>query len=222
MLKNQKLYPVRSGSRGENPQFFARIYLPISFQFYVNNSCNLMSFFIFFRFCNCTCRVTVLSMNQKRTINIWSKKIMAYQHILVPVDGSEISFSAVRHAAKIAKAFGGQLSLISLIAEDPFTEADFYYSSAIMKEYFVQALYNDKNALKEATGIAATEGIEAQSRIVTGLVNAEHIAITADEVKADLIVMGSHGRKGFQKMILGSFAQDVLGASEIPVLIVKK
>jgi nucleotide-binding universal stress UspA family protein len=34
--------------------------------------------------------------------------------------------------------------------------------------------------------------------------------------------MGSHGRKGFQKMILGSFAQDVLGASEIPVLIVKK
>jgi nucleotide-binding universal stress UspA family protein len=38
----------------------------------------------------------------------------------------------------------------------------------------------------------------------------------------NLIVMGSHGRKGFQKMILGSFAQDVLGASEIPVLIVKK
>ncbi|PJI29830.1 hypothetical protein CWI32_10895 [Acinetobacter pseudolwoffii] len=50
MLKNQKLNPVRSGSRGENPQFFARIYLPISLQFYVNNSCNLMSFFIFLGF----------------------------------------------------------------------------------------------------------------------------------------------------------------------------
>jgi len=147
---------------------------------------------------------------------------MAYQHILVPVDGSEISFSAVRHAAKIAKAFGSQLSLISLIAEDPFTEADFYYSSSIMKEYFIEAHANAKKALKEATAIAAGEGIEAQSRIITGLVNAEHIAETAGEVKADLIVMGSHGRKGFQKMILGSFAQDVLGASEIPVLIVKK
>lgn len=147
---------------------------------------------------------------------------MAYQHILVPVDGSEISFSAVRHAAKIAKAFGSQLSLISLIAEDPFTEADFYYSSSIMKEYFVQAHANAKNALTQATAIAATEGITAQSRIVTGLVNAEHIAETAGEVQADLIVMGSHGRKGFQKMILGSFAQDVLGASQIPVLIVKK
>src|SRR5690606_37441026 len=147
---------------------------------------------------------------------------MAYQHILVPVDGSEISFSAVRHAAKIAKAFGSQLSLISLIAEDPFTEADFYYSSSIMKEYFIEAHANAKKALKEATAIAAGEGIEAQSRIVTGLVNAEHIAETAGEVKADLIVMGSHGRKGFQKMILGSFAPDVLSASEIPVLIVKK
>lgn len=147
---------------------------------------------------------------------------MAYQHILVPVDGSDISFSAVRHAAKIAKAFGSKLSLISLIAEDPFTEADFYYSSTIMKEYFAQAHVNAKNALKEATAIASSEGIEADSRIVTGLVNAEHIAETAEETQADLIVMGSHGRKGFQKMILGSFAQDVLGASRIPVLIVKK
>ncbi|WP_313564660.1 universal stress protein, partial [Acinetobacter sp.] len=87
---------------------------------------------------------------------------MAYQHILVPVDGSEISFSAVRHAAKIAKAFGSQLSLISLIAEDPFTEADFYYSSSIMKEYFIEAHANAKKALKEATAIAAGEGIEAK------------------------------------------------------------
>lgn len=64
---------------------------------------------------------------------------MAYQHILVPVDGSQISYSAVQHAAEIARAFNSQLSLVSLVAEDPFTDADFYYSSAIMKEYFVQA-----------------------------------------------------------------------------------
>lgn len=147
---------------------------------------------------------------------------MAYQHILVPVDGSEISFSAVRHAAKIAKAFGSKLSLISLIAENPFTEADFYYSSAIMKEYFVEAHTNAKKALKQAVNIAEEEGVSAESHIVTGLVNAEHVAQKAAEVSADLIVMGSHGRKGFQKIILGSFAQDVLGASQIPVLIVKK
>lgn len=147
---------------------------------------------------------------------------MAYQHILVPVDGSEISFSAVRHAAKIAKAFGSRLTLVSLIAENPFTEADFYYSSAIMKEYFVEAHATAKKALKQASIIAQEEGVEAETHIVTGLVNAEHVANTAEETGADLIVMGSHGRKGFQKIILGSFAQDVLGVSETPVLIIKK
>ena len=50
-----------------------------------------------------------------------------------------------------------------------------------------------QNALKEA--IAGSEGIEADSRIVTGLVNAEHIAETAEETQADLIVMGSHGQR---------------------------
>ncbi|MBL8320872.1 MAG: universal stress protein, partial [Acinetobacter sp.] len=44
---------------------------------------------------------------------------------------------------------------------------------------------------------------------------------TAAELKADLIVMGSHGRKGFQRMLLGSFAQDVLSNTALPVLIVK-
>mgnify|MGYP002714710703 FL=1 len=146
---------------------------------------------------------------------------MAYQHILVPVDGSEISFSAVHHAAKIAKAFGSRLTLVSLIAENPFTEADFYYSSAIMKEYFVEAHANAKKALKQASIIAQEEGVEAETHIVTGLVNAEHVANTAEETGADLIVMGSHGRKGFQKFLLGSFAQDVLRSSELPVLVIK-
>lgn len=54
---------------------------------------------------------------------------MSYQNILVPVDGSEISFSAVKNAAQIAKAFSSQLTLINLVTEDPFSQADFYYPS---------------------------------------------------------------------------------------------
>jgi nucleotide-binding universal stress UspA family protein len=147
---------------------------------------------------------------------------MSYNHILVPVDGSQISFSAVKKAAEIAKALNSQLSLISLVAEDPFTDADFYYSSAIMKEYFIQARQNAEQALKDAFEIAEKEGVNANTQIIQGQVSAEGISTAADELKAELIVMGSHGRKGFQKMILGSFAQDVLSKTELPVLIVKK
>jgi nucleotide-binding universal stress UspA family protein len=146
---------------------------------------------------------------------------MSYNQILVPVDGSQISFSAVKKAAQIAKAFNSQLTLISLVAEDPFTDADFYYSSAIMKEYFVQAHENATKSLSEALEFAQAEGVTAQTKIIKGQVSAEGIAAAATELKADLIVMGSHGRKGFQKMLLGSFAQDVLRNTELPVLIVK-
>ena len=147
---------------------------------------------------------------------------MSYQHILVPVDGSQISFSAVEKAAQIAKAFNAQLSLISLVAEDPFTDADFYYSSAVMKEYFVQARQNAETALKEASEIASQQDVNANTQIIQGQVSAEGISEAAQELNVDLIVMGSHGRKGFQKMILGSFAQDVLSKTDLPVLIIKK
>ncbi len=90
---------------------------------------------------------------------------MSYQNILVPVDGSQISFSAVKHAAEIAKVFNSKLTLISLVAEDPFTDSDFYYnySSAIMKEYFVQATANAQKALKEADEIATSSGCKCRN-----------------------------------------------------------
>lgn len=147
---------------------------------------------------------------------------MSYQNILVPVDGSDISLSAVKNAAQIAQAFGGQLTLISLVTEDPFSDADFYYPSPIMKEYFVQAYANAEKALKRAQAIASENGITANTQIVKGNVSEESIIETAEKLKIDLIVMGSHGRKGFQKFLLGSFAQDVLKGTKLPVLIVKE
>jgi|SRR5690606_3975137 len=147
---------------------------------------------------------------------------MSYQNILVPVDGSDISLSAVKNATQIAQAFGGQLTLISLVTEDPFAEADFYYPSPIMKEYFVQAYANAEKSLKQAQTIASENGITANTQIVKGNVSEEGIIETAEKLKIDLIVMGSHGRKGFQKFLLGSFAQDVLKGTKLPVLIVKE
>lgn len=147
---------------------------------------------------------------------------MSYQNILVPVDGSEISFSAVKNAAQIAKAFSSQLTLISLVTEDPFSEADFYYPSPIMKEYFVQAYANAEKALEKAKALAAEYGVIATPQIIKGNISEEGILETAEKLKTDLIVMGSHGRKGFQKFLMGSFAQDVLKTTKLPVLVVKE
>ncbi|ALD01157.1 MAG: universal stress protein [Acinetobacter sp.] len=147
---------------------------------------------------------------------------MSYQNILVPVDGSEISLSAVKKAAQLAQAFNSQLTLISLVSEDPFVNADFYYPSPIMKEYFVQAYANAEKSLKEAQIIASENGVNANIEIVKGEVSEKGIIETAEKLNTDLIVIGSHGRKGFQKFLLGSFAQDVLQGTKLPVLIVKE
>jgi nucleotide-binding universal stress UspA family protein len=146
---------------------------------------------------------------------------MFYKHILVPVDGSDISFSAVKHASEIARAFQSQLSLISIVTENPFQEADFYTGSAIMKEYFVIAEKNANEALVKAKTIASDAGITAQTSVIKGDLSEQTVIETSQNLNADLIVMGSHGRKGFQKFLLGSFANDVLKNTTLPVLIIK-
>lgn len=145
---------------------------------------------------------------------------MSYQHILVPVDGSAISLSAVRHAASIAKTFNADLTLISVVVENPFQGTDFY-TSPIMKEYFVQATANADQALNDAKKIALEHAVTVHTEVVHGDVSSVTIGLTAEKMNADLIVMGSHGRKGFQKFLLGNFAHDVLTNTALPVMIIK-
>ena len=78
-----------------------------------------------------------------------------------------------------------------------------------------------QETLAHVKSTATVHGIEVETQIVKGEVSAEGIIKAAEDLKIDLIVMGSHGRKGVQKFFLGSFAQDVLGNTELPVLIVK-
>ena len=147
---------------------------------------------------------------------------MPYQHILVPVDGSDIATTAVEHAVELAKRHQAKLSFISLITEDPFNDADFYsVGSSIMKEYFIQAQANAQEALNSAQHIAQNAGIESNTQVVKGEVSAEQVVEYAEQHQVDLIIVGSHGRKGFKKMVLGSFAQDVLASAHVPVLVIK-
>lgn len=147
---------------------------------------------------------------------------MSYQNILVPIDGSDIAYSAIQHAAEIAKAFGSELTAISIVADDPFAAADFYYSTDMLKEYIADATKNAEEALSKAQQLTEQLGVKIQTKVIRDVVSATTVTKIAESSKTDLIVMGSHGRKGFQKFFLGSFAQEVLGQTQIPVLIVKQ
>lgn len=146
---------------------------------------------------------------------------MSYKHILIAVDDSSIAYAAAEQALKLAKDLHAKVTLMSVIAVDPFVGVDFYKVAPAVTDYFLQAEESAQARLAELKQSFVHAGITLNTQVIRGVVPAEGIIQVANDVKADLIMMGSHGRTGLKKMMLGSVAQSVLAQSQIPVLVVK-
>ncbi|AVH48786.1 MULTISPECIES: universal stress protein [Acinetobacter] len=144
-----------------------------------------------------------------------------YKHLLVPVDESPMSYAAAEQALSLAKDLNCPVTIMSVIAVDPFVGVDFYKVAPAITDYFMQAEQNAQNRLAEIQQSFSREGISVDTKIIRGVAASEGIVQIANEIGADLIIMGSHGRTGVKKMMLGSVAQNVLTQSPVPVLIVK-
>lgn len=144
-----------------------------------------------------------------------------YKHLLVPVDESPMSYAAAEQALSLAKDLNCPVTIMSVIAVDPFVGVDFYKVAPAITDYFMQAEQNAQNRLAEIQKSFSREGISVDTKIIRGVAASEGIVQIANEIGADLIIMGSHGRTGVKKMMLGSVAQNVLTQSPVPVLIVK-
>ncbi|MBU6467114.1 MAG: universal stress protein [Burkholderiales bacterium] len=143
-----------------------------------------------------------------------------FKHILVPVDGSPTSMQAVSKAAELAKAFGSKVTALYVIDPYPFTGvgADFAYGQS---QYLSVATAEANTALDAAKGTLQAAGITADAVIGEGHAVHEGIVRALENTGADLIVMGSHGRRGLEKLMLGSVTQRVLGVAHVPVLVVR-
>ena len=144
-----------------------------------------------------------------------------FKHILVPVDGSETSLHAVAKAAGLAKAFGSEVTAVYVLDPYPFTGvgADFAYGQA---QYLSAATAEANTALEAVKKLMDETGVAVKTMVGEGHAVHEGIVRVADSVGADLIVMGSHGRRGLEKLVLGSVAQRVLSTARIPVLVVRQ
>ncbi|WEI04858.1 universal stress protein [Acinetobacter johnsonii] len=146
---------------------------------------------------------------------------MAYQNILVPVDGSETSYAAVAQAAELAKAFGGKITVVQVLALDPYIAAE-YISATQTNDLIERARTSVLKTLEEAAAKFSDLGIPVEVKLLEGQVVHREIIREAETAKADLIVIGSHGRTGLKRLFLGSVAQSVLGEAHIPVLVVRQ
>lgn len=143
-----------------------------------------------------------------------------FKHILVPVDGSDTSLAALDKAGGLARAFGAQVTAIFVIDPYPFTGvgADFAYGQ---DQYLSAAKAEASAAIEAASARLQQAGVAADTRVVESHAVWRGILEAADAAGADLIVMGSHGRRGLERLVLGSVAQSVLSHTKVNTLIVR-
>jgi nucleotide-binding universal stress UspA family protein len=143
-----------------------------------------------------------------------------FQHILLPIDGSESASAAVEKAIDIAQAFRATITPIFVIDPYPFTGVGMNYGYG-QDQYLEAARADAAAAITSVQARFDAAGITVRPRVVEAHSTWRGIIDTAREEKADLIVMGSHGRRGLEKLVLGSVAQSVLAHASISTLIVR-
>jgi nucleotide-binding universal stress UspA family protein len=145
----------------------------------------------------------------------------AYERILVAVDGSEAANRGLREAVRLAKEEQAQLTILHVVNE--------YYAFAnpeagAAAADIVTALRDSgKELLAKAEATAAKQRLKPRTvlRETIGAAAADEIISEADKQRADLIVLGTHGRRGVRRMVLGSDAEQVVRSAKVPVLLVR-
>ena len=145
---------------------------------------------------------------------------MAYQHILVPVDGSDTSLAVIQNAVELVKIFNAKITLVQVMTLDPYIAAD-YVTDGHNNELIQRARSFIQENIDKAKEKFQAEGVEPETRLLEGESIHLTIAKAVKELNVDLVVMSSHGRSGIKKLILGSVAQSLLSELEVPVLVVK-
>ncbi|MBA4256836.1 MAG: universal stress protein UspA [Polaromonas sp.] len=143
-----------------------------------------------------------------------------FKKILVPSDGSTQAHKAAEVAADLAKSQDAQIVGIYVI--DPFPFIGIGDASAVgLQAYMSEAQAAAGKSLSMIREMCEARGVAYVGDTIERSTAYEGILETAEAEGCDLIVMGSHGRKGIQALILGSVAQKVLTHAKVPVLIIK-
>lgn len=141
----------------------------------------------------------------------------SFRRIVVPVDGSPTSNKALVAALQIARDAGGSVRLVHVM--DALSYVTGFEAGPIVLE---AAHEGAERVLVAALEIANSAGVTAQTQLIDrpGERLGDCIAREARDWKADLVVVGTHGRRGVSRMLLGSGAEEVIRLAPVPVLVI--
>ena len=145
-----------------------------------------------------------------------------YQRILVPVDGSSTSQRGIEEAIRLAKLTQGRLRVLHVIDELSFAlSMDAYAGYA--GDWLNVLREKGKRILDDARATAQAAGVDAEVLLCDNFSGSVHGLVNAEAAKwpADLIVLGTHGRRGVGRAVMGSSAEQILRYAPVPVLLVR-
>lgn len=145
-----------------------------------------------------------------------------YKRILVPVDGSGTSTQALVAALQMARDSGGSVRLIHVVEE--LAQVIAYDPYGAYPGDLTKVLRDSgQKILDDALAVAQASGVPADERLVQaqGQRLGEAVVQEAAGYNADLIVLGTHGRRGIGRVLLGSGAEQIIRLAPIPVLVIR-
>jgi nucleotide-binding universal stress UspA family protein len=142
------------------------------------------------------------------------------RRILHPTDFSRASTPAFKRAVEMARANRAQLVVAHVLVASMPIMGDGYVSPQVYEDLDAAARSAAQKQLRKLMDRARQAGVRVKGLLLDGVAH-ERIARAARSQKADLVVIGTHGRTGFAKLFLGSVASRVLAVSPCPVLTVR-
>jgi nucleotide-binding universal stress UspA family protein len=144
-----------------------------------------------------------------------------YRRILAPVDGSATSNRGLEEAVRLAKSLQAELKLVHVVDESALTlNPEVTTATTPLIDEFVAG---GKEVLSASEALARKLGVTVETALYENLTGrvADLILSEAQKWGADLIVMGTHGRRGIRHVVLGSDAEAVVRSANVPVLLVR-
>lgn len=146
---------------------------------------------------------------------------MTYERILVTTDGSEGAKAAAEHAVDIAEEYGAELHILYVI--DIGVDTSLSSVSDLMSQLESSGKLEEvgKKATSKIEDMAEEKGLVSKVAIERGIPHKE-INAYAEREDIDMIVMGTQGRTGLDRMLLGSVAEKVVRSADLPVMTVRE
>ncbi|MBV7486087.1 universal stress protein [Bordetella sp. BOR01] len=142
-----------------------------------------------------------------------------YQHILIPIDGSDLSQIGLTQGLALARALQARVTIMTVLEPFHIPSSEGVRLASVQQQFQRQARERAQGWLDAAAARAQQAGIPCDSHVHDEGQPYAAIVEYAAQAGCDLIAMCSHGRSGMAAMVLGSQTQKVLAKSKIPVLV---